>query len=64
MKKKTKKIITKIFLIIAILALAAAVFVPAIYYIVAGIKNKNNAGSLNVSAVEQEQVYELEKNSL
>lgn len=61
MKKKTKKIVTKIFLIIAIVALVAAVFVPPIYYIVNGIKSRNSGTNLNVIEAQQEHIIEEEK---
>ena len=53
MKKKTKKVWTKVFLIIATIALVGAVFVPPIYYIVSGIKNKKASTTANI-VIEQE----------
>lgn len=53
MKKKTKKVLTKIFLIIATVALVGAVFVPPIYYIVNGIKNKKAQAAANITVEEE-----------
>lgn len=38
MKQKKKKLITKIFMVIALVALVGAAFVPPIYYIITAAK--------------------------
>ena len=53
MKKKTKKTWTKVFLIIATVALVGAVFVPPIYYKVSGIKNKKTSTTADI-VIQQE----------
>ena len=54
MKQKTKKRVVKVFMIIALVALVAAAFVPPIYYIITAVKSHANSGtSLAVSLVEQ-----------